>query len=86
MKTARYLIVACMALLFAGCSMQGEYSGEHKIIDCTDTRDGEKFTVDSRTITNVRVGIGADSCFDAVDNRGVERTLCKSHQAFLKCK
>jgi len=83
----RILIIGLMCLLCTGCSVEGEASSEYKEINCTDTRDGETFTIDTDTITTVRVGLlGVDSCFDAIDNNRETRTMCKSHEAFMKCK
>ena len=71
-------------LLLAGCTMSG--SGSNVAANCVDTRDGETFTTVEDTISNVRIGIGADSCADVLDIDGNVRTMCTSDNAWLKCK
>jgi hypothetical protein len=90
-KTKRMALIGASLLttvLAAGCSMEGhlENGQENRIVDCTDVRDGEKFTFNSDTIKDIRYGIFADSCFTVTIESGKERTLCKSHEAWLKCK
>jgi hypothetical protein len=59
--------------------------GKNKQMVCTDTRDGEKFSFNSNNITNARIGYGADSSFDVVDDAGKKRTLTNSMELYLKC-
>ncbi len=73
--------------LCSGCTIGGENSAEnrnkHKV--CTDTTDRESFSFYSNGITNVRIGIGADSSFQIIDDNGVKRTLSSGMDLFLKC-
>ena len=71
----------------AGCTMQGDVTDENRQrhITCKDTRDGEVFSFHGKTIRDVRVGIGADSCFTVTDDGGKVRTLCGNNEAWLKC-
>jgi len=90
-KTKRMALIGASLLttvLAAGCTMEGSLEGgeKNKIVDCTDVRDGEKFTFNASTIKNIRYGVFADSCFTVTTESGDERTLCKSHEAWLKCK
>ncbi len=73
-------------IVLAGCTINADVERIGKLTHCTDTRDGEKFTFSDKSITNVRYGIGADSCFTVKDESGVVRNLCKSHEVFLKCE
>lgn len=51
---------------------------------CVDTRDGETFFIIRDTIGPARHEFG-DVCLDAKDATGMTRTLCKSHESWLKC-
>lgn len=74
------------SILLIGCTSGAEVEMKNKISVCKDSRDGETFSFNQKTITNVRMGfLGADSCFDVIDGSGKKRTLCKSHEVFLKC-
>lgn len=78
-----------LTAMLGGCGMKAEVAddGKGKHMFCTDTRDGEKFSFKASTITNASVGmLGLDSCFDVTTDSGNARTLCKSHEAFIKCE
>lgn len=72
-------------LLLAGCTMGGSVEDPGHDLQCKDTRDDEQFLIRLDTITNVRLGIGTDSCFDAEDENGAVRTHCSSHERWIKC-
>jgi hypothetical protein len=68
-----------------GCEFRAEViessKGNHTF--CTDTRDGETFAFKAETIRNA--SIGYDSCFTVTTDDGLNRRLCRSHEAFIKC-
>lgn len=84
---AASVLTAGLGALLAGCTIQGDPADESRThyVTCKDTRDGETFSFHGKTIRNVRIGIGADSCFTVTDDSGQERTLCQSNEAWLKC-
>ena len=89
---AQVRLIGLLALVgMAGCSVaisddEARTTNAGRIVDCTDTRDGEAFTYRGDTVSNVSIGLGgSDSCFDAVDEANKRRTLCKSHESWLKC-
>jgi hypothetical protein len=89
-KTAlRFGVSALIVLLAAGCTMNGgEVSDKdrNKIMTCKDTRDGETFSFNTNTITNIRRGIGAPHTFDVVTTDGKSMSLSTDMEAWLKCK
>ena len=82
------LSISIMVIFLSACTMEGSVNEKQKnlISECIDTRDGETFYFNTSDIKNVRIGIGADSCFDVIDSNGIDRHLCKSHEQWLKCK
>ncbi len=89
MKT-RYILFTTIAFLMNGCiTVKGEIAEEDrsKIMDCTDTRDGERFSFSAKTVTNVRVSIlTEDGSLDLIDMNGTKRSITKSMEKYLKCK
>ena len=80
------LLVAC--LLTVGCTMDGGEVAQKdlsKTITCKDTRDGEMFSFNTDTITNIRRGVGAPTSFDMTTNDGKQITLSSDMEAWLKC-
>lgn len=78
---------ALLAALFIGCTMSASYHDRIKTMECKDTRDGETFRFSTATLKNIQVGFGGvDTCMNITDSTGRERTLCKSHEAWLKCQ
>lgn len=74
-----------VALLIAGCTVEGEAT-PGQVVDCTDVRDGERFTLRSDNVDDARIGIaGAASCLTGLDDNGTRRTLCSDQAQFLKC-
>lgn len=81
MSRATLLLVA----LLAGCGAQVSPDQKHTTQSCVDTRDGERFEFST---TTARDGHWSpqDVCFTVTDTQGAVRTLCKTHEVFLKCK
>ena len=73
-------------LFMAGCTMDGEVTASYEFNKCTDTRDGEEFTLVGSTARNGRYGVGAPSCVDIDDTNGRTRTFCTNHAAWIKCE
>lgn len=75
-----------LLILLAGCTYNGgDATVDWEFADCTDTRDGETFTVVGSTVRNYRAGIGAASSFQIDDTEGHTRTLSTDMNAWLKC-
>ena len=88
-KKVAVLLIPLAALLCTGCTAKAEISKEdlNKVKTCTDTRDGEVFSFNTNTVTNVRVGYGAPSTFDMVTTDGDKMTISSDAAVlFLKCK
>lgn len=80
------MILIFVVLIFTGCTMDGKViNHDGKIRNCIDTRDKETFSFDPNKITNTRIGIGAPSCFDVVDEAGKKRMLCTDMASYIKC-
>lgn len=79
--------VALIVFLSTGCTVNAEISDEdkNKIITCTDTRDGEVFSFNTDTVTNMRAGFGSPSTYDMVTTDGKKMTLSSDMAAYLKC-
>jgi len=87
-KKAPLLAVCLTCLLAAGCTMNGgEVTQEdlNKTMICKDTRDGETFSFNTSTVTNVRQGISAPHSFDVTTDDGEKMTLNSDMEAWLKC-
>jgi len=75
-----------LLMLISSCTMDGgDITSEHELARCTDTRDGETFTIISSTARNARIGIGAPTCIDIDDTDGRTRTMCSNQEAWIKC-
>lgn len=61
-------------------------SGAPEVMECKDTRDGETFVVMPKTARNVTGGIFSDVCVTVDVLHQDAREICKSHEAWLKCK
>ena len=90
-KTAlRIGVSALIVLLAAGCNMKGGDIAEkdrNKLMVCKDTRDGETFSFNTNTITNLRVGlVGAPTTFNVTTTDGKEKTLSSTMETWLKCE
>ena len=82
----RLLII--VGVLFASCTIDGQVGDIRnpgwRI--CTDFRDDSTFRYHTDTIKDVRLGLaGGDTCFTVQEDSGKERTLCKSHESWLRC-
>jgi len=86
-KILKTLSIALIVLLFVGCTARTELSeeDENKTKICTDIRDGEVFSFNTNTVTNMRAGFGAPSTFDMVTTGGKKMTLSSAMAAYLKC-
>lgn len=89
-KTAlRFGVSASIVLLAGGCTMKGgdiDEKDRNKLMVCKDFRDGEMFSFNTNTITNVRIGVGAPSAFDVTTTDGKKKTLSSTMEAWLKCE
>lgn len=81
------IVMSLFPFLLSGClELRATVDKEKSpaVSYCVDTRDGERFSFKSENVINARIGIN-DVCFDVTDNNGNERTLCKSHEPYIKC-
>lgn len=84
----RYCLLA-LCLVMVGCTYDGGAVADvdlNKTVTCTDVRDGDVFTFNTNSITNVRAGIGAPSSFDVVTDDGRAMTLSNSMAAWVRCE
>ena len=82
-------ILIIISVLLSGCSMEGGAIAENsknKIVQCTDTRDGEVFSFLSNNVSNARISLDGNHGFSVVDTDGNYRELNKSMESYLKCK
>ena len=75
-----------IALMLTGCTVDANIEHSDKHMFCTDTRDGETFSFETRTAHNGRMGIGTGSAVDIVDDTGRTRTLTQTMEAYWKCE
>lgn len=74
-----------LLILLAGCTIDsGEVTTDFDLAVCTDTRDGEEFTIIASTFRNHRTGIFAPTTVQVDDTEGRTRTL-SSDDVWLKC-
>lgn len=85
MAWRRVMGSAIVALSLTACTIEGGKPVPGQIVDCTDLRDGERFTMHSENIQPQRLGIGTKSCISGVDDNGQYRQMCDGDEAFLKC-
>ena len=80
------LILAIVSII--GCTVGGsEVVNKNEVKVCTDTRDGETFSFNTNSVTNVRRGVlGEPTTFDVIDGEGNKRSLSSSMEVYLKCK
>lgn len=80
------------AILFASCAapvsrvekIRQENAG--KVVNCTDTRDGETFTFRAEKIVSVESGVLFGACFEVICDDWRQRKLCSSYEkTWLKC-
>lgn len=83
----KILIISICSLLLTGCYLEADIIKEcsPQKTTCTDTRDGEVFSYRLENVSNKARVTFNDQCFDVTDDTGKKRTMCASHQAFLKC-
>ena len=80
------MIPLLILILLTGCTYNGgDATVDWEFADCTDTRDGETFTIIGSTVRNYRAGIGAPSTYQIDDTEGRTRTLSTDMNAWLKC-
>lgn len=58
----------------------------NKIMDCIDFRDGEKFSFNTNSMTNIRIGIGIPTTVDIVTESGKKMTYNTEMDAYIKCE
>lgn len=73
-------------LLLTGCTADGSVEDLGHDLICLDSRDGERFKLITKTIKNVRYGIGAPSCYEVQDGDGRWRTICSGIEQYVKCQ
>lgn len=73
--------------LITGCSVSGEVSQNdlNKVVTCKDVRNGDVFSFNTSSITNVRVGFDGQPSFDIVTNNGRRININKKMDTWLKC-
>lgn len=76
----------CVAAIASGCGMKGKVSDKsiNDIMDCTDTRDGEKFSFKASSAKNIIVGTYGVT-MDIVTLDGKEKHLTSDMEKFIKC-
>ncbi len=79
------LLLGFVVMLF-GCSLPLDTDNitGPEISYCTDTRDGEVFSFRKDKVLYGQASLN-DVCIVVIDESGVERQLCKSHEIWLKC-
>lgn len=86
MKTMNKFIFVFFLIGLNACTMEGKPVHTEQIFSCFDARDKEKFSFRSIDVKSGTVGVlGADSCIVVTDFLGVNRTLCKSQELYIKC-
>lgn len=87
MKAFYQFLVALSVVTMVGCTVGGsEVINKNEVKVCTDSRDGETFSFNTNSVTNVRRGIGAPTTFNVIDSEGNKRSLSTSMEVYLKCK
>jgi hypothetical protein len=71
-------------LSLSACTLDGK-AGPGQVVDCTDSRDGERFTMRSENLQTVRIGIGGAGYIDGFDDDGRYRRLSEVEAPFIKC-
>ena len=86
------ILVCLIIFLLYGCDINRTVDIKEAVSEskdkseCVDTRDGEKFTVWIKDLTEVKTTF-TDTCLIGKDSNGIKRTLCKSYEStWLKCK
>ena len=73
-----------LMLSLSGCGIRAT-APPGQVTICKDLRNGETFTIHSENVSNAIVG--ADTCFDAIDDIGRKHVnICSDQQSFLKCE
>ena len=77
--------ILLIAILLTGCTVSMDDSVRADNI-CLDSRDGSSFSFKGETMRNPQYSAALqDACFDVTDESGQIRTICKSHEVWLKC-
>lgn len=80
------LVVLLILVGITGCSVSMDESTRADNT-CVDTRDQSTFSFKGETMRNPQWSAALqDVCFDLTDDTGIHRTICKSHEVWLKCK
>ena len=83
----RIIAAGILSIMASGCGTDVSRDSENRRFYCTDSRDGEMFSFYGTTVRNAKTRLlWADTCFDVTDDDGVDRTLCASYEAFMKCE
>ena len=80
--------IMLVIVVLSGCSIETDVSATKEtagIKRCVDMRDGEKFSFSTDQIKRGQISLD-DFCINITDIAGKKRTLCKSHEPFIKCK
>ena len=89
MHKKQLLVMLLLCFVAVGCTVDGGSVVKedlNKIVICKDARDGEIFSFNSNTITNVRRGFGAPGSVDITTDDGKKMTLSDDMSLWLKCK
>ena len=80
------LLALLTLVLLVGCSLEGKVDGPYKWMDCTDLRDGERFSFHTSKIRDVRVDLlNGTGRFTVTDSTGQTRALSGAMESFIKC-
>ncbi len=85
MKSKIFTVASIFIFCLSGCIGKVSEESKNTTMSCIDFRDNETFTIHGGNISNIIITV-TDRCFDAVDNSGTKRTMCKSMEQFIKCK
>lgn len=78
-----FMVGLCMGITGCSVSIDEEIRADNS---CFDLRDNSTFTFKGETMRNPQWSPVGESCFDVTDDSGFHRTICKSHEVWLKCK
>lgn len=80
--------LALIFLLGCGCMLEGQVKEDRKdqIYDCTDTRDGEKFSFNTNDVDQIGIGVLVGTYrFRVVDENGKVWEIHDRDSVWLKC-
>lgn len=81
-----YIGVVLLLLVVVGCTFEGKYNGEKRILECKDFRDNEVFQFNTENIFSIKVRPSGRASFRVIDTEGRERYLTSTMESYMKCK